>query len=285
MIHTRRTLTASLRITALFVCLVAPAVHGRQDAAVAPAALPQAALTPAEMEQFLLKAEITRKRGTEKGVTNTIRATLSDGRITHDAQIQTVDIQQNVFQAGAKSELNFKDTYRYNIGAYRLSRLLGMTNVPMSVKRRVDGKDGSMTWWVDDVQFDEGGRLKQKPMQGPDPDRTAKQNAVRLVFDELIQNKDRNAGNLIWTKDWTLWLIDHTRAFRTGKDLMKPDQLNRVDRALLSAIRGLTLEAMTREMGDVMLKAELSAVIDRRDKLVKHFEDRIATVGEDHVLF
>ena len=40
-----------------------------------------------------------------------------------------------MFEAGRASETNFKDTYRYNIGGYRLARLLGMNNVPMSVKR------------------------------------------------------------------------------------------------------------------------------------------------------
>ena len=78
----------------------------------------------------------SRRASAKKGVTDTIRATLSDGRITHDAQIQTVDIERALFTAGKASETNFKDTYRFNIGGYRLARLLGMTNVPMSVKRR-----------------------------------------------------------------------------------------------------------------------------------------------------
>ena len=242
-------------------------------------------LTPAEMEQFLLKAEVVKKEGAKKGVTNTIRATLSDGRITHDAQIQTVDIEKAVFEAGRHTELNFKDTYRYNIGGYRLARLLGMENVPMSVKRRVDGDDAAVTWWIDDVQFDEEGRLKHAQRHGPNPERTAKQLATRLVFDELIQNRDRNQGNFIWTKDWTLWLIDHTRAFRLGKELLKPEQLTRCDRALLTAMRGLTFSAMEKAMGDVMRKDEMEAVITRRDLLIKHFEDRIARIGEASVLF
>ena len=38
------------------------------------------------------------------------------------------------------------------------------------------------------------------------------------IFDELIQNRDRNTGNLLWTTDWKMWMIDHTRAFRLGDD-------------------------------------------------------------------
>ena len=54
--------------------------------------------------------------------------------------------------------------------------------------------------------------------------KTTKQIQIMRVFDELIQNRDRNQGNILWTNDWTMWLIDHTRAFRLGKELLKPEQ-------------------------------------------------------------
>jgi hypothetical protein len=266
-------------VVAVVLAGIAPGLHAWQQA---PAT---AALSVEEMERFLLTAPITKRARASKGVTDTIRATLSDGNITHDAQIQTVDISRALFSAGRATETGFKDSYRFNIGAYRLARLLGMHNVPMSVKRRVDTKDAAVTWWIDDVQFDEQGRLKHAQRQGPDPERTAKQNAVRLIFDELIQNRDRNQGNLLWTTDWTLWLIDHTRAFRVGRELMKPDQLSRCDRALLAAMRRLTFAEMDKAMGDVITKDELNAVLIRRDLLVAHFDARIARLGEPLVLF
>ena len=266
-------------VALLFLCLT-PSVQGRQQP---PAAA--ATLSPEEMETFLRSASIKKKASTRKGTTDTIRATLSDGRLTHDAQIQTVDVEKSLFAAGKATETNFKDSWRFNVGGYRLARLLGMNNVPMSVKRLVDGKDAAVTWWIDDVMFDEQGRMKHTPRQGPDPDRTAKQTYTRYIFDELIQNRDRNQGNLIWTKDWTLWLIDHTRAFRLGRTLMKPDNLTRVDRALLASLRALSFDAMNSAMGDVLTKDEMNAVIFRRDLIVKHFEERVALVGEAVVLF
>ena len=72
-------------------------------------------LTPEEMKAFLLKARIVRMRNLGQGVTNSRRATLSDGQVTHDAHVQTVDIAMQVFQSGPKTELNFKDAYRYNL--------------------------------------------------------------------------------------------------------------------------------------------------------------------------
>ena len=167
-----------------------------QDTA-APAAPPQ--LAAGDMESFLQNAKIMATKSTKKGVTAAKRVTLSDGRVTHDAQIQDVDIALAIFEVGPKNtEVDFKDTYRYNIAGYRLSRLLGLDNVPMSVERKINGKPAAMTWWIDDVILDEGARQKKHTV-GPNPSRTASQIHILRVFDELIQNRDRNAGNLLWT--------------------------------------------------------------------------------------
>jgi hypothetical protein len=154
----------------------------------------------------------------------------------------------------------------------------------MSVERRVNGKEAAVTWWVDDVQMDEKGRLQKKTM-GPNPSRTSNQIQMMRVWDELIQNRDRNQGNILWTNNWTLWLIDHTRAFRLGKDLMKPDELKRCDRRLLARLKGLTAESLENAVGDSLIKSEREAVLARRDLLVKIFDERVAAHGEATVLF
>jgi hypothetical protein len=271
---TRRSLVATL---------VAISCAAPLWAAQAPAPASTSALTKEEMTTFLLNARIGAKRNAGGGVTDSKRATLTDGTITHDAHIQTVDIARPLFQAGKASETNFKDTYRFNIAGYRLAELLGI-RVPVSVERRVDGAQASVTWWVDNVGMDEERRIK-KGVAGPDPGRTTQQLTTMRVFDELIQNKDRNQGNIIWTTDWTLWLIDHTRAFRLGRELLRPDRLVRIDRDLLVRLRTLTTENVSTAVGESLRKDELAAVMARRDLLVKHFDDRITRAGEGNVLF
>ena len=249
-----------------------------------PAPAPTPALSPEAMEVFLLKARISNQRDAGSGVTNSRRATLTDGQLTHDAHIQTVDIAQQVFESGRNTELNFKDTYRYNIAGYRVAKLVGLTTVPMSVERNIDGKVAAITWWVDDVQMDEKERMKTKS-QGPDPVKTNKQIQIMRVWDELIQNRDRNQGNILWTHDWTMWLIDHTRAFRLNTNLLKPEQLARCDRGLLERLRALTPEALAQAVGNSLTKQEQEALLARRDKIIKHYDDRIARLGEPVVLF
>jgi hypothetical protein len=249
-----------------------------------PAAVRASAPSPAEMEAFLLRAPMSRVRDAGGGVTGSQRATLSDGTLTHDVHIQTVDVAKTVFTAGNKSELNFKDTYRYNIAGYRLARLLGINTVPMSVERSVNGKTAAVTWWVDDVMMDEKARTAKKT-SGPNPGRTASQLFVMRVWDELIQNKDRNQGNILWTSDWTLWLIDHTRAFRLGKELLKPKEMLRCERGLFERLKSLTDESIAAAVGSYLTKEEREAVLARRDLIVKQLADRIAKAGEDVVLF
>ena len=268
------TVRRSLVLGVFFVVCTSALLAGQ---GVPPAATPS--LTPEDMEAFLLKAKVTNRRDAGSGVTGSSRVTLSDGRLSHDAHVQAVDVARAVFTAGKASEVNFKDTYRYNIAGYRLARLIGLDNVPMSVERNVEGKVAAVTWWVDDVQMDEGARLKKKTM-APDVQRFAKQIQVMKIWDELIQNKDRNGGNLLWTSDWSMWLIDHTRAFRLGKELVAPADLTRCDRRLLDGMRALTAESLAKAIGDSLTKEEQGAVLARRDLIVKHFDDRISKLGE-----
>jgi hypothetical protein len=244
-------------------------------------------LTAPEMEAFLLHARIIDTVRTLKGVTGARQVTLSDGRITHDAQVQDVDIYKAIFEVGPKyTEVNFRDTYRYNIAAYRLAQLLGLDNVPMSVLRTVNGKPAAVTWWLDDVAMEEGDRQKMKPVPvGPNPARTAGYIHILRVFDELIQNRDRNAGNFIWTKDWTMWMVDHTRAFRLGKNLLKPELLQRCERSLCEHMRTLTAPVLAEVMGRSLTPQEIDALLARRDVIVKLFEDKIAQLSEPAVMY
>jgi hypothetical protein len=245
---------------------------------------PAAVLTDEEMEQFLLNAKVLKVKSFSKGVTKARRVSMSDGNMTHDAQIQDVDIEKAIFEVSPKhTEINFKDLFRYNIAAYRLSRLLGLDNVPVSVERIVEGNPAAVTWWLDDVAMEEGDR-KKKNIEGNGL-RRRNYWAVMAVFDELIQNRDRNAGNILWSSDWRLWMIDHTRAFRLGKSLLQPKALTTCDRALLESLRGLTRPALAAAIGKSLTAAEIDALLSRRDLIVKLFDQRVTTLGQAAVLF
>lgn len=274
---------AALRGVLAFACLAGlPPVIVAQEAALST----RPALTPEQMETFLLKAKIVATKDVGTGVTNTRRATLSDGQVTHDAQIQIVNMERVLFQpARGPAELNFKDSYRYNIAGYRLARELGLNNVPMSVERTVQGHAAAVTWWIDDVMMDEGARKKRPPVAEWKAARTSAQLHIMRVFDALIANTDRNLGNLLWTKDGTMWMIDHTRAFRLAKKLNAPALLQRCDRTLLEGLRSLSLDKLRNVMGDMLGKTEIEALLARRDAIVQLFDEKIAVRGEATILY
>ena len=241
-------------------------------------------LSAEAMEEFLLNADLSDFRDVGEGVTGTQRAVASDGRFTHDVHIQSVDIRRSALAVpGAGVERNFRDSFSYNIAAYRLAVLLGMDNVPMSVARSVRSERTAVTWWVDDVAMTERERTAQGTY-GPNPAYTVQQFYTMYAFDELIQNRDRNQGNMLWTSDWKLWLIDHTRAFRPQVEIGQPARLTRISRSLLENLRRLSPEALEAATGDHLTGTQRSRVLQRRDLLVRHFDERIARLREGAVL-
>ena len=245
---------------------------------------PPPRLSRAEMEEFLLNAKVVARRNLSTGITNSQRATLDDGTLRHDAHIQTVDIQKASFQTASRTELNFRDTYKFNMAAYELDKLLELNMVPVSVERKVVGDMAAVTWWVDDALMTELDRHKKK-MEPPDLKTWNPQMYVCRVFDQLIYNTDRNLGNLVITKDWKIWMIDHTRAFRTMKSLAGPENLVQCDRKLLAKLRELTKDALTKRLERYLNSAEIEGLLARRDKIVSFFDDQVAKKGEAAVLF
>jgi hypothetical protein len=237
-----------------------------------PAAAPAPTLTTdAEREAFLTKAHIVRARPAGKGVTNTLRVTLSDGAVTHDASVQTIEEAKARFETPYGTELNFKDSWRFNVAAYRLDRLLALEMTPPSVDRRYKAKPASFTWWIDDVLMDEQERLRTK-QSAPDTDAWNEQMWTTRLFDQLIANADRNLTNLLIDKQWTIWMIDHSRAFRTNTDLRAPGNLSKVERRLLERLRELNADTLKKAVGAYLEPAQITTLLQRRDRIVTHFD-------------
>lgn len=226
-----------------------------------------------EVEEFLLTAKIVRTASAPKGITGVLRATMtsSDGQITHDAGIQRIDERKSEFRGDRGVEINFRDTYKFNIAAYKLGLLLGLEMIPPTVERTYAGSKASFCWWVDNVLMDEGERLKKK-IKPPDQNDFNAQYAIVQIFDQLIYNVDRNQGNLLITKDWKLWMIDHGRAFRLHQSLQDPKVLRMCERGLLEKMRALDKLTLQRELGDLVAVSEIEALLKRRDKIVAFFD-------------
>src|SRR5437667_5127111 len=108
-----RPLTRPLLV--VLACVILPIAGGAAD---------NTPLTKEQIKQFLQTAQVIKSKPSSKGVTHPPLLTLSNGTITHDASFQTIDEHKTEMKfANGKVELNFVDSYKYNIAAYRLAEL------------------------------------------------------------------------------------------------------------------------------------------------------------------
>jgi hypothetical protein len=253
----------------------------------APAPAPD--LSVSEIKAFLKNAKITRVRNTDKGVTAPRRVTLNNGTLTHDAVFQAIDDRQTVARLSggaraAQTELNFVDSYKYNIAAYEIATLLGLDHMmPVYVERRWNGQIGSISWFVPAL-MDESERLKKK-IQPPSPALWNQQMYRMRVFSSLVRDTDRNLTNVLITPEWKVMMIDFSRAFRLQPELMHLADLNKIDRNLLTKLEALNRDDIKKVANDFVTKNELDALFQRRDLLVAHFKKLIAELGGDKVLY
>src|SRR6202166_1851536 len=238
-----------------------------------------------QIKHFLLTAKVVGSKQSVKGVTQPWRLTLSDGTLTHDASFQPIDEHKtNVTLASGRTEMNFVDSYKYNIAAYALAELVGLDDMlPVYVERSWKGNPGSLSWWLP-VKMDEKERVKQK-LQPPDADAWANQMYKIRVFDQLVYDDDPNLTNVLIGEDWTIWRIDFSRAFRTSKDLRDPKDLVKCDRQLFEKLKALKADELSEKTKRYLTKAEVNGVMARRDKIVATFQTLIAEKGENQVLY
>jgi len=263
-------------ILAAVVCLISPCLVMAAD---------ESAPNKEQIKHFLLTAKVVGSKQTAKGVTQPWRLTLSDGTLTHDASFQPIDEHKtNVTLASGRTEMNFVDSYKYNIAAYALAELVGLDDMlPVYVERSWKGNPGSLSWWLP-VKMDEEERVKQK-LQPPDADAWANQMYKIRVFDQLVYDDDPNLTNVLIGADWTIWRVDFSRAFRLKKDLRNPGDLVRCDRQLFDKLKALDANQVTEKTKHYLTKDEVKAVMARRDKIVAQFQKLIAEKGENEVLF
>jgi hypothetical protein len=241
--------------------------------------------TEDQMRNFLLHAKVVESKQGGKGVTSPYRLTLKQGTMVHDGSFQSIDEYKPLKQFdNGKTEANFRDSFKYNIAAFELAVMLGLGDMmPVTVERKWEGKIGSLSWWLP-VVMDEGKRLS-KHIEPPDLNAWNKQMSKMLVFAQLVYDTDRNAGNMLISEDWHLWMIDFSRAFRLMTSLENKNNLQMCDRQLLQKLRQLDAAEVERKTKRWLTKEEINGVIARRDRIVAIFDDLIAKKGEKAVLY
>ncbi len=226
-----------------------------------------------DYEDLLETAEVVEVEDVGMGVTKPHKATLNkDGKTFHAAF--------KPITRGRHS--GYWESYQAEIAAYELDKLLGLNMVPPTVARRIEGNMGSLQYWVEDTNL-----YAEVADKTPRTPAWSQQLSRMKIFDCLIYNDDRNAQNFLVDDEFTIILIDHSRAFITGKRMLKNKKKlpNAFDRNLVEKMKNLTEEGLKAQLGDLLMGGQIESIIERRDMLLQHLDKLIEEQGEARVLF
>ena len=241
-------------------------------------------------EDFLKTAKVVAQKQLtgELAVTNPWVLTLEKDGVQHKA------VWKNIFGERIKG---FKETWKGEIAAYRLSRALGLNMVPPTVEREFQGDRGSCQLWVDFWKNLETIYEKKLNPPGIKALYFARDICLQRAFDNLLYNVDRHQRNYLFMEDWRMILIDHSRTFGTAKkaktDLIYDEKnkenskfiMETLPRPFYEALKALTAESVRAIVGEYLTDEEIAAVMARRDLIIAWLDNRIAKLGEDKVLY
>lgn len=164
-----------------------------------------------------------------------------------------------------------EDGFEPELAAYRLDRMLELGMVPVTIRRVVDGQDGTL-------QLVPANAVSDAELVGIRDEIAApcsldKQAATMRVFDALIDNSARSPSTMLYqSADILLILVDHGAAFGTGT-VWPGHSANAgfvVGNQWKTALRKLDDAALRAELGDVMDEQRLAGLTQRRDALLNN---------------
>jgi hypothetical protein len=223
----------------------------------------------AEIEQYIKTAKVVREEDLSVGVTHPKRLYFAPGGPVGSVAWNNLDLQFPTW-----------DSYKADIAAYELDKLLQLNLVPPIVERDYKGQTGRASTWIEN--------MKMYNMKAPPPIPPEKQTAwsTQIVdmkmFDNLIGNVDRNQGNMLYDSDYTLVLIDHTRAFASGNKL-PPLPFEHVDKPLWDRMQALTEPQLKSTLEKWLPRGMWKDILKRRALMEADIKKLIAKNGEANV--
>lgn len=236
-------------------------------------------------EAFLTKARITRIAAIGQGVTAPRRATLVLGDVTRSAAFKTIDVERpGVSQlSNGAIEVDFQDSWRTEVAAYEIDKMIGLGMVPATVEREHRGERGSLQWWVES-EWSEAERRRQG-IRPVDTIGWNQRNLDMILFDNLIYNADRHLNNVLVTKNFELRLIDHSRAFRLLQGLKDAAGMTQFSKRLLAGLEKLNRDELRRRVGRYLSGNQITTLLVRRDLILAQARKLVAEKGESILYF
>ena len=230
----------------------------------------QSEVEDSEIETCLAEGKILKGAESLDGVTRPIKIQIECESGTQSAVFKSIDEHRRGITRlqGAGAEMNFSDDFRYERAAYLLDRALGLNMVPVAVIRSRRGDDGVLVAWIENASHEN--EMPGKPT-GPQMAELTRQKQLMYLFDALIENTDRRRENwMIDNDEWNLYLIDHSRAFRTDDNLSEEflERRSRLTRDLYDRLLALNQADLENLLRGLIDGNQIAALIARRDEII-----------------
>jgi hypothetical protein len=238
-----------------------------------------------EVEEFLRTGKVLTIKDIGKGVTLPRKATMELNGMTGAGVFKIIDEKPLIGMtqlADGKIDSEFQDSWRTEVAAYELDKLVGLGMVPATVERRYDNTVGSMQFWVTSMMTEE--KRQADKISPTDAAAWNDQMHKLFVWDNLIYNVDRNHGNILITSDWKIVAIDHSRTFRPYAKLKDPKLMVRFSRSMLAKLDALTEPMLKARLDDYLTPFQIQGVLKRRD-LIAAYAKRLAKEKGDAAVY
>jgi hypothetical protein len=230
-----------------------------------------------KLENYLRTAEVVSvEKDTEAGRTTPWRITLNDG----------ITQRQALFKYINRSRPSLlPDSYKYEIAAYELDKLLELEIVPPVVEREIEGTTGSLQLYLEGCIRE--AERKRRKIDPPDPVSFQNMLEVINVFENLVLEEDCfDADDILVDLDgWKAYRVDFSMAFSPLPEIISECKINKCSRKLYNNLLQLGELEVRNKLKLFLNDQEIEALLQRKNIIIKKIGQLIKEKGKDSVLF
>ncbi len=229
-----------------------------------------------KLELFLRQAQIVEvDKNLVGGRTAPWIVTLDDGKTRQRAIFKHIDSRRPQIPP---------DSYKYELAAYELAQILGVDFVPPVVEREVSGRKGSLQLFLENCLKEKDRRRKK--VSPPDARRFTDSLEEIRVFENLVSDLCQDADDIwIHKETWMVWRVDFSEAFTPSAELLPGCEISRCSEKLFSRLLETKDEVLISAMKPYLNKAEIEALLERKNLILQKIQKLIEEKGKDAVLF
>ena len=234
-----------------------------------------------ELEAYLKKANVgTILKGAQGGRGEGWTISLHDGKTARRGFFKYVDVRRPT---------NFPISYKYELAAYELTKLLKINIVPPVIEREIQEpkgqkRKGSLQIYVEGCISERDRMLKK--IDPPNPQAFADALEEINVF-EILTSCDHLSPKdiLIHRETWRVCRVDFAEAFDPSTEFLPEAAIRRCSRRLYKGLLDLSPLDVEATLKPYLNPGEIKGLLDRRNLILEKLKDLIKDKGEGAVLF